>query len=75
MNIPPPHRLLAGPDIVSGVVGVFLLKLKLRAELCPQPLTARTAKVPPVNDGPKLKLIVFVPAPAVIEVPVGIVHK
>jgi hypothetical protein len=35
VNIPPPQRLFAGPDIVAGIAGRFLLKVKLFAELCP----------------------------------------
>jgi hypothetical protein len=46
----------------------------LRAELCPHPFTARTLKLPPQNAAPKLTVIVFVPAPDVIDVPVGKVH-
>ena len=75
VNTPPPQRLFAGPDIAAGIAGRFLLKVRLRAELCPQPFTALTLKAPPVNPTPKLKVILLLPAPAVIVVPAGIVHK
>ena len=75
MKLPPPHKLLAGPEMDAGVAGTFLPSIKLLVELCPQPFTARTLNVPPLNELPKLKEMVFVPAPETIVVPVGTDHK
>jgi hypothetical protein len=46
--------------MADGVAG-FLLKPSVRAALCPQLLTARTDKVPVVNELPMLKEMLLVP--------------
>ncbi len=74
MRVPPPQRLLTGPLIDAGVAGTFLPMLRLRVELCPQPFTARTLRVPPQKAEPKLNVMLLAPAPAVMVVPEGTVH-
>jgi hypothetical protein len=75
LKLPPPHKLLAGPEIEAGMAGTFLPSVKQLVELCPQPFTARTLNVPLLNELPKLKEIVFVPKPETIVVPEGTDHK
>ena len=71
-----PQIPVACPTILAGVPGVFLLNVNVRTAPCPQPFTPRTLKAPlAVNPASNANWILVVPAPEMMVVPAGTVHK
>jgi len=68
-----PGHAFEVPVIVPGVVGALRVTVYDRAALVPQPFEAVTVINPLAAVKPELKVtwIALVPAPAVIEAPVG----
>jgi hypothetical protein len=62
VNVPPPHRLEDGPEMVPGVAGTDRTVTDL-AVLVEQALAATTETVPEINPAGKVTEMLFVPAP------------
>jgi hypothetical protein len=66
----------ACPTIPAGVPGVFLLNESVLTALWPQPFTPRTLKFAvATNPASNANWILVVPAPEMMVVPVGTVHR